>query len=136
MSPQMGESPAVPALKILNHITAHIYEVGIFRAALELGVWEKVAAGEDSAEVLASAHHWHPLATRLMLNDLCSLSLLKQEGIATSWSRRLSTTCSPINPLTWASIFSPLSAGKATANWRRRSALVTDPLDIAPQGST
>jgi 2-polyprenyl-3-methyl-5-hydroxy-6-metoxy-1,4-benzoquinol methylase len=80
MNPRGDESAALPLPEILSEMKTHIYQVAILRAALELGVWEKVAAGEDNPEVLASAHHWHPLATRLLLNDLCSLELLAQEG--------------------------------------------------------
>jgi len=80
MNPQMDESPAVPALEVLDQINAHIYQVGIFRAALELQVWAKVAAGEDTAETIASAQHWDPLATRLLLDDLCAMKLLAQEA--------------------------------------------------------
>ncbi|HUW95410.1 MAG TPA: class I SAM-dependent methyltransferase [Anaerolineae bacterium] len=80
MNQQMYEPPAAPALEVLDQITAHIHQVGIFRAALELQVWAKVAAGEDTAEAIASAHHWDPMATRLLLDDLCAMNLLAHEG--------------------------------------------------------
>jgi 2-polyprenyl-3-methyl-5-hydroxy-6-metoxy-1,4-benzoquinol methylase len=54
--------------------------LGILRAALELGVWAKVAAGEDSAARLSATEHWDPLGTRMLLDDLCSLKLLAKEG--------------------------------------------------------
>jgi hypothetical protein len=79
MSAQGQEPPAIPAIEVLSRINAHIYEVGIFRASLQLGVWEKVAAGQDTAEALASAQHWDPLATRLLLDDLCAMKLLTQQ---------------------------------------------------------
>ncbi|HUS70074.1 MAG TPA: class I SAM-dependent methyltransferase [Anaerolineae bacterium] len=80
MNPQMDESPAMPLPEILEQIDAHIYQVGIFRAALELGVWAKLAAGEATAETIASAQRWDPLATRLLLDDLCAMKLLAKEG--------------------------------------------------------
>ncbi len=80
MSSQRGESTAVPAPEILEQIVAHIYQVGIFRAAVELQVWAQVAAGEDSAEAIAAARHWDPLATRLLLDDLCTMKLLARDG--------------------------------------------------------
>jgi 2-polyprenyl-3-methyl-5-hydroxy-6-metoxy-1,4-benzoquinol methylase len=55
-------------------------EVPILRAALELEVWAKVAAGEDSVDRLSAAQHWDPLGTRMLLDDLCSLKLLAKEG--------------------------------------------------------
>jgi ubiquinone/menaquinone biosynthesis C-methylase UbiE len=76
----MDESPAVPASDVVDQLIAYIHQVGIFRAALELEVWAKVAAGEDTAETIASAHHWDPVATRLLLDDLCAMKLLAQEG--------------------------------------------------------
>jgi SAM-dependent methyltransferase len=54
-------------------------EVPILRAALELEVWAKVAAGEDSVDRLSAAEHWNPLGTRMLLDDLCSLKLLAKE---------------------------------------------------------
>jgi ubiquinone/menaquinone biosynthesis C-methylase UbiE len=80
MSSQRGESTAVPAPEILEQIVEHIYQVAIFRAAAELQLWAQVAAGEDTAEAMASAHHWHPLATRLLLDDLCTMKLLAKDG--------------------------------------------------------
>ena len=80
MNGQMDESPAVPASDVVDQLIAYIHQVGIFRAALELEVWAKVAAGEDTAETIASAHHWDPVATRLLLDDLCAMKLLAQEG--------------------------------------------------------
>jgi len=66
--------------EILRQLNAHIGEVPILRAALELEVWAKVAAGEDSVDRLSAAEHWDPLGTRMLLDDLCSLKLLAKEG--------------------------------------------------------
>jgi 2-polyprenyl-3-methyl-5-hydroxy-6-metoxy-1,4-benzoquinol methylase len=57
-----------------------MYQAAILRAGLELEVWAKVAAGEDSADRLSAAEHWDPLGTRMLLDDLCSLKLLAKEG--------------------------------------------------------
>jgi 2-polyprenyl-3-methyl-5-hydroxy-6-metoxy-1,4-benzoquinol methylase len=73
-------SAAIPAPEILRQLDAHICAVAIFRAALELEVWAKVAVGEDSADRLSAAEHWDPLGTRMLLDDLCSLKLLAKEG--------------------------------------------------------
>jgi len=80
MDTEMNRSAAIPVPEILRQLDAHICEVAIFRAALELEVWAKVAAGEDSVERLSAAEHWDPLGTRMLLDDLCTLKLLAKEG--------------------------------------------------------
>jgi 2-polyprenyl-3-methyl-5-hydroxy-6-metoxy-1,4-benzoquinol methylase len=71
---------AIPPPEILRQLDAHICEVAIFRAALDLEVWAKVEAGENSVDRLSAAEHWDPLGTRMLLDDLCSLKLLAREG--------------------------------------------------------
>jgi 2-polyprenyl-3-methyl-5-hydroxy-6-metoxy-1,4-benzoquinol methylase len=71
---------AIPPPEILRQLDAHICEVAIFRAALDLEVWAKVEAGENSVDRLSAAEHWDPLGTRMLLDDLCSLKLLSREG--------------------------------------------------------
>ena len=80
MDMEANRSGIIPAPEILRQLDAHICEAAIFRAALELEVWAKVAAGEDSADRLSAAEHWDPLGTRMLLDDLCSLKLLVKEG--------------------------------------------------------
>jgi SAM-dependent methyltransferase len=80
MDPPTNESPVMPAPEILDQLDAHMYQVAIFRAALELQVWAKVAAGEDTADRIAATQHWDPLGTRMLLDDLCALELLAKQG--------------------------------------------------------
>jgi SAM-dependent methyltransferase len=80
MDTETNRSAAVPAPEILWQLNAHMYQVGILRAALELEVWAKVAAGQDSAVRLSTTEHWDPLGTRILLDDLCTLKLLAKEG--------------------------------------------------------
>jgi SAM-dependent methyltransferase len=80
MDTEINRSAAIPVPEILRQLDAHVCEVAIFRAALELEVWAKVAAGEDSVDRLSAAEHWDPLGTRMLLDDLCSLKLLVREG--------------------------------------------------------
>ncbi len=80
MDTEANDSTAVPVPEILHQLEARICEVAIFRAALELQVWAKVAAGENSVDRLSAAEHWDPLGTRMLLDDLCSLKLLAREG--------------------------------------------------------
>jgi 2-polyprenyl-3-methyl-5-hydroxy-6-metoxy-1,4-benzoquinol methylase len=78
MDTQVNRS-AAPAAEILWQLDKRMHEVAILRAALELEVWAKVAAGECSVEQLSAAEHWDPLGTRMLLDDLCSLELLARE---------------------------------------------------------
>jgi ubiquinone/menaquinone biosynthesis C-methylase UbiE len=80
MDPETNETPVLPAPEILDQMDAYIYQVAIFRAALELQVWAKVAAGEDTVDRIAASQHWDPLGARMLLDDLCALKLLAKEG--------------------------------------------------------
>ena len=80
MDTQVNRSAAAPAAEILWQLDKRMHEVAILRAALELEVWAKVAAGEGSVEQLSATEHWDPLGTRMLLDDLCSLKLLTREG--------------------------------------------------------
>lgn len=80
MDTEANRSAGAPEAEILWQLNAHMHQVGILRAALELEVWAKVAAGEESVEQLAATEHWDPLGTRMLLDDLCSLKLLTKEG--------------------------------------------------------
>jgi 2-polyprenyl-3-methyl-5-hydroxy-6-metoxy-1,4-benzoquinol methylase len=80
MDTEANGSTTLPVPEILRQLEARICEVAIFRAALELEVWAKVAAGLDSVGRLSAAEHWDPLGTRMLLDDLCSLKLLAKEG--------------------------------------------------------
>jgi SAM-dependent methyltransferase len=80
MDPETNETPVMPAPEILDQMDAHIFQVAIFRAALELQVWARVAAGEDTADRVAASQHWDPLGTRMLLDDLSALRLLAKEG--------------------------------------------------------
>jgi hypothetical protein len=71
MDTKENSSTAVPTAEILWQLDNRIHEVAILRAALELEVWAKVAAGENSVEQLSATEHWNPLGTRMLLDDLC-----------------------------------------------------------------
>jgi 2-polyprenyl-3-methyl-5-hydroxy-6-metoxy-1,4-benzoquinol methylase len=80
MDTEMNHSAAIPPPEILRQLDARVCEVAILRAALELEVWAKVEAGENSVDRLSAAEHWDPLGTRMLLDDLCTLKLLAKEG--------------------------------------------------------
>ena len=45
MNTETNRLDTIPSPEILWQLNAHMYQVGILRAALELEVWSKVAAG-------------------------------------------------------------------------------------------
>jgi len=76
MSNRIERFPKFPEPKIIDKLDEYIYKTGIFRAGLELNIWDKVAKGWDTAEKIAANEKWDPLGTRMLLDDLCSLKLL------------------------------------------------------------
>jgi SAM-dependent methyltransferase len=78
MDQPVNES-SLPGPEILDEIDAHMYKIAIFRAALQLQVWAKVAAGEDTPERIAASQHWDLRGARMLLDDLCAMRLLAKE---------------------------------------------------------
>jgi len=76
----MDTQPEIPQSDVIDQMVEWIHITAIFRAALDLQVWEKVAAGEDTAMKMASTHRWEPIGTRLLLDALCALKLLTKQG--------------------------------------------------------
>lgn len=74
------ESQEIPQPEIINQILDQIYRLGAVRAALELQLWEKVAAGEDTSAKLAAAEGWDPAGVKILLDAICGLGLLKNAG--------------------------------------------------------
>lgn len=69
-----------PKPKVIDQLNEDGYKIPIFRAAMELEVWAKVAAGEDTAEILAEKENWDVHGTQALLDDLCALKLLKKRS--------------------------------------------------------
>jgi len=65
-----------PEPKIIDKLNEYIYKTYIFRAGLELNIWDKVAKGWDTAEKIAANENWNLPGTQMLLDDLCSLKLL------------------------------------------------------------
>ena len=81
MTPHTGKPEEVPTAKPILDILWECYKPAIFKAALELEVWAKVAAGGTTAAEIAEAEGWDPTGTRMLLDVLCGMDLLdKQEG--------------------------------------------------------
>jgi SAM-dependent methyltransferase len=79
MSKQI-EKPEIPESKIIDKLNEYTYKVGIFQASLELNIWAKVNEGLDTAKQLAAKLGWDFLGTRMLLDDLCSIGLLKKRN--------------------------------------------------------
>jgi C-methyltransferase len=66
--------------KIIDQMDEYIYKTYIFRAALQLKIWDKVAKGWDTAEKIVANEKWDLPGTQMLLDDLCSLKLLMQRN--------------------------------------------------------
>jgi len=80
MDSQPNPKQEIPQPEIINQIIDQIYHLGAMRAALELQLWEKVAAGEDTPAKLAAAEGWDPTGARVLLDAICGAGLLKSVG--------------------------------------------------------
>jgi len=69
----------LPESQVIDQLNAAMYQVDIFKAAIELNLWGKVAAGHATAEELAAAEGWDLNGTRMLLDDVCTLKLLAME---------------------------------------------------------
>jgi len=79
MDTEINQHQELPKAEVIDKLNECTYQVDIFRAALELELWAKVAAGEDTAEQMAAKEGWDPLGTRMLLDDICSLKLLSKQ---------------------------------------------------------
>jgi hypothetical protein len=79
------ESPINPAQEIpktdaIDQAIEWLYRIGALRAALELQLWEKIVPGGITTKELAAHEGWDPVGTRVLLDAICALKLLKKEG--------------------------------------------------------
>ena len=71
----------LPPAGLLYELFGLSLQATIFRAALELQVWTKIASGTNSAHQIAQENGWDITGTRRLLDALCSIKLLdKDEG--------------------------------------------------------
>jgi 2-polyprenyl-3-methyl-5-hydroxy-6-metoxy-1,4-benzoquinol methylase len=70
----------IPKSEIIDQAIEWLYRLGALRAGLDLQVWEKIAAGEDTAETLAAQEGWNLAGVRALLDTLCTLELLTRDG--------------------------------------------------------
>lgn len=80
MNQETDHPQTMPEVKVLDQLNEAFYQVYIFRAALEMEVFAKVATGEDTSEQMAAKEGWDPVGTRMLLDDLCCLKLLERDG--------------------------------------------------------
>jgi hypothetical protein len=79
MESQPNRSQEIPKSEVIDQMVEWIYHIGIFRAALDLRLWEKIVAGEDTAEGMATQEGWNLYGTRILLDAICALKLLSKE---------------------------------------------------------
>lgn len=74
------ESQEIPKSEVIEQVYEWIYSLGALRAGLELRVWEKIAAGADTAEKMAAQEGWDPIGVRALLDTICAVKLLTRDG--------------------------------------------------------
>ena len=80
MSSPSEPTPEIPKSEIIDNYIEWIYKLDILRCAIELQLWEKVAAGQDTREKMVASQGWDPVGTRMLLDAICSLQLLSKQG--------------------------------------------------------
>ena len=76
MESQVNPTQEIPQSEVTDQFMEWFYRIGALRAALELQLWEKIAAGEETAEKMADQEGWDPTGTRVLLDYR-----LRQAGI-------------------------------------------------------
>jgi C-methyltransferase len=74
------QAQEIPKSDLIDQFMESFYRIGALRAALELQLWGKIAAGEDTTEKIANREGWDPMGTRALLDAICALKLLNKEG--------------------------------------------------------
>jgi hypothetical protein len=80
MASKVNSNQEIPKKEIIGDLEYSFFRVGAFRAAIELRLWEKIAAGEDTAAKIVEYEGWDLAGTRLLLDAMCSLELLSKAG--------------------------------------------------------
>jgi SAM-dependent methyltransferase len=75
-NPELSELPPPDLLWELDWLSIR---TAIFRAALELQVWTRIASGTNSAHQIAQEHGWDVTGTCRLLDALCSMKLLDKD---------------------------------------------------------
>ena len=76
----MDTQQEIPQIAIIGEIEYSLFQIGAFRAALELELWKKVESGEDMGEKIVAREGWNPAGVRLLLDAICALKLLTKAG--------------------------------------------------------
>jgi len=78
--PLPNPQPAIPKSEIIDQTLDRLYLTGAIRAAVELGLWQKIDLGADTAEKITAQEGWDLFGTRVLLEALCALKLLNHAG--------------------------------------------------------
>ena len=70
----------IPTSELIDQAIDRLYLTGALRAAVELGLWQKIDSGMDTAEKIAVQEGWDLVGTRTLLEAVCALELLTKEG--------------------------------------------------------
>jgi SAM-dependent methyltransferase len=74
------QAQEIPKSEVLDQLLEGMYDIRILGAAIELRLWEKVAAGGDTAEKIAAREGWDLNGTHMLLEAIFALKLLTRDG--------------------------------------------------------
>lgn len=74
------EPEKIPQPVIINQVIDQAYRLGAVRAALELQLWDKIAASGETPAGLAAAEGWDPPGVKVLMDALCGMGLLRNEA--------------------------------------------------------
>jgi len=79
--PQEAPAPDILMDMLFGNVLLSFVKLPIIRAAIELQVWAKIAAGNRTAEEIASSVEADPGGMRRLLDALTVMKLLQKEGV-------------------------------------------------------
>ena len=79
MESQVNPTQEIPQSEVTDQLMEWFYRIGALRAALDLQLWGRITAGEDTAKKMADQEGWDPTGTRVLLDAICALKLLSKE---------------------------------------------------------
>jgi len=76
MSAETTTQREVPTPAAVMELSWPFYKVVLIKAGLELEIWSKIAAGQQTAQEMAQNEGWDLVATRRLLDAFCGMGLL------------------------------------------------------------
>ena len=80
MDTNLKREVEIPKTEVIDQSFDWLYFTGALRAALELRLWEKVAAGLNTPGKLADKEGWDKKGAQVLLDVICHIKLLSKDG--------------------------------------------------------